>query len=225
MIQISTENKAKNNRKKMMIFLISSLLMTVFLMKNQVYALSNNLDQASDALKKIYDNYGELFKQNNVADNILRTIGMGLLKFIVMIADAASGLFDKSFGMIDFTNYSAVQDYINEYKVVWVALLSVSMAWLGVNLVFNADKKPKIVTNLCVGILVVTSMTWMVSQMNTLLSKQVRSEILGTVSQETVYDILGNNVHDLLYIDSIAGLENIGEKMLMAQNMQMLKLR
>ena len=95
MIQISTENKAKNNRKKMMIFLISSLLMTVFLMKNQVYALSNNLDQASDALKKIYDNYGELFKQNNVADNILRTIGMGLLKFIVMIADAASGLFDK----------------------------------------------------------------------------------------------------------------------------------
>lgn len=143
MIQISTENKAKNNRKKMMIFLISSLLMTVFLMKNQVYALSNNLDQASDALKKIYDNYGELFKQNNVADNILRTIGMGLLKFIVMIADAASGLFDKSFGMIDFTNYSAVQDYINEYKVVWVALLSVSMAWLGVNLVFNADKKPK----------------------------------------------------------------------------------
>ena len=212
MIQISTENKAKTNRKKMMIFLISSLLMTVFLMKNQVYALSNNLDQASDALKKIYDNYGELFKQNNVADNILRTIGMGLLKFIVMIADAASGLFDKSFGMIDFTNYSAVQDYINEYKVVWVALLSVSMAWLGVNLVFNADKKPKIVTNLCVGILVVTSMTWMVSQMNTLLSKQVRSEILGTVSQETVYDILGNNVHDLLYIDSIAGLENIGEK-------------
>ncbi len=57
----------------------------------------------------------------------------------------------------------------------------------------------------------ITSLTWIMSQMNTLLTKDIRNEILGTTSQETIYEMLGNNVHDLLYIDSIAGLENLGE--------------
>ena len=95
---------------------------------------------------------------------------------------------------------------------VWVALLCASLGWLGITLVFNSDKKPKFVTNLCVGILVVTSMSWMISQMDSLLTKEVRNEILGETQENVVYDMLGNNVHDLLYIDQVAGLENLNKK-------------
>ena len=114
--------------------------------------------------------------------------------------------------MIDFTKYQPVQDFINDWQVVWVSLLCVAIAWLGINLVFNSDKNPKIATNICLAVLVVSSMTWMISQMNTLLTKGIRNEILGTTTTNTVYETLGNNVHDLKYIDSVAGLKNLGSK-------------
>ena len=48
--------------------------------------------------------------------------------------------------------------------------------------------------------------------MNTLLTKGIRNEILGTTTTNTVYATLGNNVHDLRYIDSVVGLGNLGSK-------------
>lgn len=203
----------KERHRKIMIIGVSSIVFLVafWLMKYQVYALSGDVDESSSALKKIYEEYDDLFSQNDIVKSAVRFMGMGILSLFVMLADAASGLFDKSFGLMDFTNYTPVKKFLDDWDVVWVALICVSLAWLGITLVFNSDKKPKVATNLCVGILVITSMTWMVSQMNTLLTKDIRNEILGTTSQETIYSMLGNNVHDLLYIDSIAGLENLGE--------------
>lgn len=167
---------------------------------------------SDEELIKIYTDYSDLFKQNDLVSNAFRSLGCGVLSFLVVIADGASGLFEKSFGMIDFTKYQPVQDFISDWQVVWVALLCVAIGWLGINLVFNSDKNPKIATNICVVILVVTSMTWMVSQMNTLLTKGIRNEILGTTTTNTVYATLGNNVHDLRYIDSVVGLGNLGSK-------------
>ena len=167
---------------------------------------------SDEELIKIYNDYSDLFKQNNLVSNAFRSLGCGVLSLLVVIADGASGLFEKSFGMIDFTKYQPVQDFISDWQVVWVALLCAAIGWLGINLVFNSDKNPKIATNICVAILVVTSMTWMVSQMNTLLTKGIRNEILGTTTTNTVYATLGNNVHDLRYIDSVVGLGNLGSK-------------
>lgn len=167
---------------------------------------------SDEELIKIYTDYSDLFKQNDLVSNAFRSLGCGVLSFLVVIADGASGLFEKSFGMIDFTKYQPVQDFINDWQVVWVSLLCVAIAWLGINLVFNSDKNPKIATNICLAVLVVSSMTWMISQMNTLLTKGIRNEILGTTTTNTVYETLGNNVHDLKYIDSVAGLKNLGSK-------------
>ena len=207
------ENSMNKSKKRIIIVGIVStiFLITFILFKCQVFGMSDDLDENSEALMKLYTNYKDWFVQNDVVRGAFRYFGVGILSFVVMIADAATGLFEKSFGMMNFSNYSQVKAFLDEWDVVWGALLSVSIAWLGITLVFNSDKKPKVVTNFVVGILVVTSLTWMVGKMNTLLSKEVRNEILGTTAQETVYQMLGNNVHDLLYIDNIAGIENLGE--------------
>lgn len=201
-------NKELKGKKMKIMFLTFGVLTFVFfLFKGTILA-----DTDDETLIKIYTDYSDLFKQNDLVSNAFRSFGCGALSVVVTIADASSGLFEKSFGMIDFTKYKAVQDFIEEWRVVWSALLCVSIAWLGVTLVFSSDKNPKIATNICVGILVVTSMTWMVSQMNTLIASDVRSDILGETSTNTVYETLGNNVHDLRYIDSVVGLENMGSK-------------
>lgn len=208
---ISDPLKVKHRKIVITGVALITILITLYLMKYQVYALSSDVDESAEALKKLYEDYDDLFSQNDIVKNAFRFIGVGILSLLVMLADAAAGLFDKSFGLMDFTSYGPVKQFLNDWDVVWVALICVSLAWLGVTLIFNSDKKPKVVTNICVAVLVITSMTWMVSKMNTLLTKDIRSEILGTTSQGTIYTMLGNNVHDLLYIDSVAGLENLGE--------------
>lgn len=199
----------------MLIGLIGTVILTSFILINnqiQVYALSDNLDESTEELIKIYNENEDLFEQNDLVSNGLRSIGVGVLSFFVKFAASANNLFDKSFGMLNFTKYGPVKNFLKEWQVVWVALLCASLGWLGITLVFNSDKKPKFITNLCVGILVVTSMSWMISQMDSLLTKEVRSEILGETQENVVYDMLGNNVHDLLYIDQVAGLENLNKK-------------
>ena len=199
----------------MIIGVIGIIVLTSFLLINnqiQVYALSDNLDESSETLKKIYNENDDLFEQNDLVSNGLRSIGMGVLSFIVKIAASANNLFEKSFGMLNFTKYGPVKEWLQEWRVVWVALLCASLGWLGITLAFNSDKKPKFVSNICVAILVVTSMSWMISQMNTLISREVRNDILDETQENVVYDMLGNNVHDLLYIDQVAGLENLNKK-------------
>ncbi len=209
---VRNDPQKEKHRKIMIIGMVSIVfLILLYKMQYQVYALSNDVDESANALKKIYSEYDDLFSQNDIIKSAIRFMGIGILSLFVKLADAASGLFDKSFGLMDFTNYEPVKKFLEDWDVVWVALICASLGWLGVTLVFNSDKKPKIATNICVGILVITSLTWIISQMNTLLTKDIRNEILGTTSQETIYEMLGNNVHDLLYIDSIAGLENLGE--------------
>lgn len=209
---VRNDPQKEKHRKIIKIGMISIVfLVTCFLMKYQVSALSNDMDESANALKKIYSEYDDLFSQNDIIKSAIRFMGIGILSLFVKLADAASGLFDKSFGLMDFTNYGPIKKFLEDWDVVWVALICASLGWLGVTLVFNSDKKPKVATNICVGILVITSLTWIISQMNTLLTKDIRNEILGTTSQETIYEMLGNNVHDLLYIDSIVGLENLGE--------------
>ena len=199
----------KGKKRKRIILCAGFFTLMFFLFAGKTIMAAGYSDEE---LIKIYTDYSDLFKQNDLVSNAFRSLGCGVLSFLVVIADGASGLFEKSFGMIDFTKYQPVQDFISDWQVVWVALLCAAIGWLGINLVFNSDKNPKIATNICVAILVVTSMTWMVSQMNTLLTKGIRNEILGTTTTNTVYATLGNNVHDLRYIDSVVGLGNLGSK-------------
>ena len=199
----------KGKKRKRIILCAGFFTLMFFLFAGKTIMAAGYSDEE---LIKIYTDYSDLFKQNNLVSNAFRSLGCGVLSLLVVIADGASGLFEKSFGMIDFTKYQPVQDFISDWQVVWVALLCAAIGWLGINLVFNSDKNPKIATNICVAILVVTSMTWMVSQMNTLLTKGIRNEILGTTTTNTVYATLGNNVHDLRYIDSVVGLGNLGSK-------------
>ena len=69
---------------------------------------------SDEELIKIYTDYSDLFKQNDLVSNAFRSLGCGVLSLLVVIADGASGLFEKSFGMIDFTKYQPVQDLISD---------------------------------------------------------------------------------------------------------------
>lgn len=197
----------KEKRRKICFFIIAVFL-AVMLMQMVTYA-----DDA-DLIKKIVGGNPKLFNENSIWSSVCRYIGMMILKGLAALAKACETVYSKSFGLVNFTKYSVVKDYFEKWRVVWGALLGASIAFLGVLMAVGHDKKPKIIENILIAVLVITSMNWMIAKMDTLVSKGVRNEIMGTEQEaDGVYQIIGTNVRDLKYIEQVAGgLENINTK-------------
>ena len=110
----------KIRKRIMLIGLIGIVILTSFILINnqiQVYALSDNLDESTEELIKIYNENEDLFEQNDLVSNGLRSIGVGVLSFFVKFAASANSLFDKSFGMLNFTKYGPVNDFLKEWHI------------------------------------------------------------------------------------------------------------
>lgn len=78
----------KIRKRIMLIGLIGTVILTSFILINnqiQVYALSDNLDESTEELIKIYNENEDLFEQNDLVSNGLRSIGVGLLSFFVSL--------------------------------------------------------------------------------------------------------------------------------------------
>lgn len=112
---VRNDPQKEKHRKIMIIGMVSIVFLTLlYKMQYQVYALSNDVDESANALKKIYSEYDDLFSQNDIIKSAIRFMGIGILSLFVKLADAASGLFDKSFGLMDFTNYEPVKKFLED---------------------------------------------------------------------------------------------------------------
>ncbi len=82
---------------------------------------------------------------------------------------------------------------------------------MGVLLIVNYEKKPKILINICLLVLVLSSGTYLINKMNTFISDDVRKGVLGNNEQSAgvVYSTVGAGIHDLLWLDDKVGLSNL----------------
>lgn len=163
--------------------------------------------------KELIDFYlanGDLFSQNDIITGALRSLGFWLLKLFAMVGDACKELYDVTFGLVDFTTWPKISAFVEEFKPVFVALMAASIFALGIMLIANHEKKPKIAINICVACLCVTCSTLIFTQLNTLV-KDAKTG-LDSVTEETVgdvYDIVGNNTIDIYYLDQQIGMSAI----------------
>lgn len=184
---------------------VAAILTGLFLCHRDILAALSD-DQITEILVKNKD----LFTNNSIAGSVLRTIGWGLLFILALLGSACADLYDTCFGFVDFTSYEKVTAFIDDFKPVFIALICASLVFLGILLVFWHDKKPKFVMNLVIAVLVVSSSGFIVDSMNGFLASDVRSEIMGNdKSSGMVYETIGSNIHDLLYLDAKVGLKNL----------------
>lgn len=182
-------------------------LMGVLLCHGTAYAL-----EEKDVINILINNES-LFESNTIGGNVLRYIGWGLTKGLAAVAKAAAGLYDTCFGFVDFTEFPEVTAFIDKWKPVFISLVCLSLLFIGILLCVGWEKKPKIVINLLVAVTVVTSSTWVIKELNSLISDGVRNEILeGEGGSSVVYNVAGTNIHDLVYLDNTVGLENLNKK-------------
>lgn len=176
------------------------LQLLLFMATSTVMAVDT--EEVITVLKKNRD----IFHTSTIPGGIFRYIGWSVMKGLVWVAEQCAKLFDESFKFIDFTRYEPVEKFLTSWKPVVFALISLSILFLGLIMIFWQEKKPKLMMNICLAVLIMTSSGYLIDQSNGFVTDDIRSAILNdgdtsTGSSGLVYDMVGNSIYDLIYID------------------------
>lgn len=176
------------------------LQLLLFMATSTVMAVDT--EEVITVLKKNRD----IFHTSTIPGGIFRYIGWCVMKGLVWVAEQCAKLFDESFKFIDFTRYEPVEKFLTSWKPVVFALISLSILFLGLIMIFWQEKKPKLMMNICLAVLIMTSSGYLIDQLNGFVTDDIRSAILNdgdtsTGSSGLVYDMVGNSIYDLIYID------------------------
>lgn len=167
---------------------------------------------------KVLMRNNDILAINNIVSSAVRWCGWSLVKGLAWVATNAANLFDNCFKLVDFTKWGPVENFIKAWTPVFVSLVSLSLLFLGIVLIFWHEKKPKFVMNLCLAVLIVSSSGYLIQQLNGFLADDMRSAIVNDNAAEKskgiVYDMVGSSVFDLIYLDDHikGGLMNMTKK-------------
>lgn len=158
-----------------------------------------------------YKNNAEILENNSFSSWGIRSIAWKVTQLMVYLANAAENLFDKAFGFIDFTTNKTVNSFILHFKPVLVALVALSIFYLGLLLIKKPGKRPEVSSNIAILVLCVCCSAFIFSELND-LSKSFKKgvESFGARGQKTqaTYEVVDNNMIDLIALDEkFKGLE------------------
>ena len=200
------EKKKKTYPRLLWLFMAFPVFQKITTVTASAKAMSD-LDVA-----KILVKCSSVFEQNSLVSSVFRFLGWLMMKLLAKLSAACESLYNNCFKFVDFTSYSKVEQYIDKFQVVWIALICLSILFLGIILIFYQDKKPKFVVNLLIAILVVSSSGYIIDKMNVFLGTSVRNELMDGSGSVATYSVIGSNVRDLVYMDAEVGIANLYEK-------------
>lgn len=158
------------------------------------------------AIISILEKNKDFFVMNDFFKNILYTVGWALVKLLNTLCDICQDLYNTVFGLLDFTTWSNFNTYFDSFKIVFEAIAALSIVALGLILIIDHEKKPKLFTSICLASLVFTSSTIILTDLNKIVITG-KDAILGTPSSSA--NIIKDNLYDLVYIDEKVGLKNM----------------
>lgn len=210
------KQKKRYIRLLLMIFLfIVPVAVTVCTDVMQVQATgladdSGKTDRDNEKYVKVLKRNSDLFVTNDIITMSVRKIGWEVIKGLSSAASQCAKLFDTAFDFLDFTTWSSVNTYVAKFKNVWKGLVVVSIFFIGVLLALDYEKKPKLAINICLAVLIITSSTFLLSKVNALFNDDLRASVIGTdKTTDAVYELVGNNIYDLAYIEKKVGLMKV----------------
>lgn len=158
-----------------------------------------------------YKNNASILSNNSVVNDGLRYIGFGLAKITASLADVSKGLYDKTFGMIDITQYEKVNALIRKFEPAVIALMCLCLIGLGISYIVLSERKP-IFRNILLTGLVLTMSVYAFTMTNSIVSG-FKDDVIGNASSnEPVYEIVDNNIIDLVNIDAKGKIKGLNYK-------------
>lgn len=167
---------------------------------------------------KILTENAQYFDNNNIFSMAIRSIEWLIVKFLKRLVNQCETLFSMTIGLVDFTHYSSVQDFLTEWQGLFVVLLGISLILIGTMYIVNWEKKPtwiQLVQNGLIGFFFITSSFYILGKINTTLV-QGTDAVIETYGDEEGSGsvIVRDNLFDLYYADHqyANGLADITDK-------------
>ena len=159
-----------------------------------------------DPLKWLELNKSFLVSSNLILE-LFRILGWYIIIGLKALLDECEKLYDTVYSFLDFTQYDTVQNFIKSFQPVYVSLVTLSIIALGIILIVNPKKKPKIFTGILLMVVVVSGSSLLISTLNAVATGSKDAILPSSTSQSL--QIINNNLYDLVYIDKATGLENM----------------
>lgn len=178
------------DKRKVIGVVILSLLAGLFI-TTRSYALDD------ETIISILENNSDFFVTNNIIHDLFRWVGWSIIKGLKLLADIGENLYKNTFKLLTFSVGTDFETWLETFKPLYIGLLAVSLVILGIILIFNHDKKPDILNNICLSIAVITCGLTIMSSLNGLINTGVNAILEDSSSTSVIND----NFYDLYYID------------------------
>ena len=185
-------NKQSFSRKGIGFFLILPFL---FFLTENVYAVSD------DEIMAVLENNKDFFVTNSISSDVFRWLGWNLVKLLNKLAGVGENLYKKAFELLTFSAGTSFEERLDTFEPLFIGLLAVSLVVLGIILIFNHEKKPNIMNNICMMVAVITCSFMIMSQLNGIIKTGVNVIVDASPSLSAIND----SFYDLYYIDGKKG--------------------
>lgn len=171
-----------------------------------------------DQIYQILSEYSQYFNTNNIFSNIVRSLGWMIIKFMKWLVDQCENLFSMTIGLLDFTQYSSVRNFLNQFQGLFVVLMGISLIAVGTMYIVNWEKKPRwiqLVQNIIIGFFFITSSFYLLGKINTILVDGTDAVTASyNAGESSASLIVKDNLYDLYYINQkySNGLADISNK-------------
>lgn len=153
----------------------------------------------------------DFFSTNDIILTAVRTVGWLLVKGFSLLLDCCITLYDYTFGLIDITRWSVLENYLSEYKPLIQAIMMASLVILGFMYMFGKNKKHNVLNSVLILAVVMSASTTIFTELNR-FSIAFKDAALSGGSTVNGTELIRTNLYDLYYIDSQIGLENLNSK-------------
>lgn len=153
----------------------------------------------------------DFFSTNDIILTAVRTVGWLLVKGLSLLLDCCITLYDWTFGLIDITRWSVLENYLSDYKPLIQAIMMASLVILGFMYMFGKNKKHNVLNSVLILMVVMSASTTIFTELNR-FSIAFKDAALSGGSTVNGTELIRTNLYDLYYIDSQVGLENLNSK-------------
>lgn len=150
----------------------------------------------------------EFFTTNNIVINVFRWLGWMLVKLLRSALEAGVVLYDYTFGLVDITSWTNLNDFIEQFRPLISGLVLLSLVVLGFMFILGKHKNHTVLSSFLIFAVVMTSSNYIFSELNT-LAVSFKDAVVSSDEQEDANALVNANLYDLLYVDSAMGLRNM----------------
>ncbi len=170
-------------------------------------------------MKNILIVFSDVMHRYNLIQCFFNWVGWCIISLFKYLVDGAEYLLNQVYSLNDFIFSDQVQDYIKSYQPILWILFGFALLVLGWTLIIDQDKKPKVLQNFIISILVLTALPVMIVQISSFtmsITEFAKTDTAisdsfspsGESSMKVSDSIIISNTTDLLWCHA-AGWENL----------------